>query len=144
MASPALFSIPNDRVLDSLRPLYHEFRAKTARNQKILFVVLSRQKSKNKRKLVLKFSKKDFEKMTNKYRNIFALGNKIVSYRQKKNGVYEARYHRNGIDVEVSSKDLNVLKQKFIAALNNLASTGNVKDRSCYTVSLLMFFIFPS
>ena len=78
-----------------LGPLYHEFCAKTARNQKNLFVVLSRQKSKNKRKLVLKFSKKDFEKMTNKYCNIFALGNKIVSYRQKKNGVYEARYHRN-------------------------------------------------
>ena len=72
--------------------------------------------------------------MTNKYCNIFALGNKIVSYRQKKNGVYEARYHRNGIDVEVSSKDLNVLKQKFIAALNNLAATGSVRDRSCYTV----------
>ena len=96
--------------------------------------LLSPQKSESKRKLVLKFSKKDFEKMTNKYRNIFALGNKIVSYRQKKNGVYEARYHRNGIDVEVSSKDLNVLKQKFIAALNNLAATGSVKDRSCYTV----------
>ena len=108
--------------------------------QKILPEILSRQKllspqkSESKRKSVLKFSKKDFEKMTNKYRNIFALGNKIVSYRQKKNGVYEARYHRNGIDVEVSSKDLNVLRQKFIAALNNLAATGSVKDRSCYTV----------
>ena len=58
--------------------------------QKILPEILSRQKllspqkNESKRKSVLKFSKKDFEKMTNKYRNIFALGNKIVSYRQKK------------------------------------------------------------
>ena len=81
--------------------------------------------------------------MTNKYRNIFAFGNKIVSYRQKKNGVYEARCHHNGVDVEISSKALNVLKQKFISALNNLAATGSVKDRS-YTVFLLMFFLFPS
>ena len=72
--------------------------------------------------------------MINKYRNIFAFDKKIVSSRQKKNGVYEARYHHNGIDVEVSSKDLNVLRQKFIAALNNLAATGSVKNRSRYTV----------
>ena len=37
MASPALFSIPKDRVLDSLRPLYYEFRAVFARNQKNSF-----------------------------------------------------------------------------------------------------------
>lgn len=72
--------------------------------------------------------------MADKYRNIFAHGDKIVSYRQKKNGVYEARYHRNGIDVEVSSKDLAALKQKFVDALNNLAKTGSVKAKSYYTV----------
>ena len=69
--------------------------------------------SKVKNKSFLKFTKKDLNQMADKYRNIFAHGDKIVSYRQKKNGVYEARYHRNGIDVEVSSKDLAALKQKF-------------------------------
>ena len=83
-----------------------------------------------KNKSFLKFTKKDLNQMADKYRNIFALGDKIVSYRQKKNGVYEARYHRNGIDVEVSSKDLAALKQKFIDALNNLAKTGSVKAKS--------------
>lgn len=90
--------------------------------------------SKVKNKSFLKFTKKDLNQMADKYRNIFALGDKIVSYRQKKNGVYEARYHRNGIDVEVSSKDLAALKQKFIDALNNLAKTGSVKAKSYYTV----------
>ena len=90
--------------------------------------------SKVKNKSFLKFTKKDLNQMADKYRNIFAHGDKIVSYRQKKNGVYEARYHRNGIDVEVSSKDLAALKQKFIDALNNLAKTGSVKAKSYYTV----------
>ena len=100
---------------------------------------LSHQPSSSKRnnagkKSFFKLTKKDLNQMAEYYRNIFALGDKIVSYRQKKNGVYEARYHRNGIDVEVSSKDLAVLKQKFIDALNNLAANGSVKAKSYYTV----------
>ena len=87
-----------------------------------------------KKKSFLKFTRKDLNQMADKYHNIFAHGDKIVSYRQKKNGVYEARYHRNGIDVEVSSKDLAALKQKFIDALNNLAKTGSVNAKSYYTV----------
>ena len=72
--------------------------------------------------------------MTAKYKHIFAHGDKIVTYRQKKNGVFEARFHRQGIDIEVSSKDLNILKQKFIDALNNYAATGSVKAKSRHTV----------
>ena len=72
--------------------------------------------------------------MTAKYKHIFALGDKIVTYRQKKNGVFEARFHRQGIDIEVSSKDLHTLKQKFIEALNNYAATGSVKAKSKHTV----------
>ena len=72
--------------------------------------------------------------MTAKYKHIFAHGDKIVTYRQKKNGVFEARFHRQGIDIEVSSKDLQTLKQKFIDALNNYAATGSVKAKSRHTV----------
>ena len=69
-----------------------------------------------------------------KYRKVFAHGDRLVYYRQKPNGVYEARYHREGIHIEVSSKDFEVLKQKFIEALNNLAATGNVKAKTRHTV----------
>ena len=85
---------------------------------------------KEKKKLYLKFTKKELEQMTAKYKHIFAHGDKIVTYRQKKNGVFEARFHRRGIDIEVSSKDLQTLKQKFIDALNNYAATGSVKAKS--------------
>ena len=89
---------------------------------------------KEKKKLYLKFTKKELEQMTAKYKHIFAHGDKIVTYRQKKNGVFEARFHRQGIDIEVSSKDLNILKQKFIDALNNYAATGSVKAKNRHTV----------
>ena len=57
--------------------------------------------------------------MPTAYKNIFATNDMIVHYRLKPDGVYEARFHRKGINIEVSSKDLTKLKQKFIDKLNN-------------------------
>lgn len=74
-----------------------------------------------------KFNQKEINKMPLKYQKVFAHGDKIVHYRQKSNGVFEARYHRAGIHIEVSSKDLKVLKEKFITALNNLAATNKAR-----------------
>jgi len=63
-----------------------------------------------------------------------------------KDGVYEARFHRKGIDVEVSSKDLNKLKDKFIEKLNNkekidvevqLVKQNNFAERLLYYYSRL-------
>ena len=74
---------------------------------------------KGNRRNVLKFSKKEILQMPTVYQSIFAAGNLIVHYRLRKDGVYEARFHRQGIDIEVSSKDFAVLKQKFIEKLRN-------------------------
>lgn len=74
---------------------------------------------KENRRNVLKFSKKEILQMPTVYQSIFAAGNLIVHYRLRKDGVYEARFHRQGIDIEVSSKDFSVLKQKFIEKLRN-------------------------
>ena len=74
---------------------------------------------KGNRRNVLKFSKKEILQMPTVYQSIFAAGNLIVHYRLRKDGVYEARFHRQGIDIEVSSKDFSVLKQKFIEKLRN-------------------------
>ncbi len=71
------------------------------------------------RRNVLKFSKKEILQMPTNYRGVFAMNDMIVHYRLRKDGVFEARFHRKGIDVEVSSKDLSKLKQKFIEKLNN-------------------------
>ena len=74
---------------------------------------------KRNRRNVLKFSKKEILQMPTIYQSVFAAGNLIVHYRLRKDGVYEARFHRQGIDIEVSSKDFLVLKQKFIEKLKN-------------------------
>ncbi|MCM1289577.1 MAG: hypothetical protein NC132_02860 [Corallococcus sp.] len=67
----------------------------------------------------LKFTKKEISLMPTAYRNIFAANDMIIHYRLRADGVYEARFHSKGIDIEVSSKDLTKLKQKFIDRLNN-------------------------
>ena len=54
-----------------------------------------------------------------KYRKIFAHGDLIVPYRLRKDGVYEARVRRKDLHIEVSAKDFDSLKQKFIRALQN-------------------------
>lgn len=92
----------------------------------------SKQK-KSGQKNTIKFSVKERNQMPAKYRNVFAHDNNLVYYRKRSNGVYEARYHRKGIDIEVSSKDFNTLKQKFIEALNIFAEKGNVRVKSQYT-----------
>ena len=65
--------------------------------------------------------------MPTQYRSFFAANDMIVRYRYRKDGVYEARFHRKGIDVEVSSKDLNKLKDKFIEKLNKKEKLSNPK-----------------
>lgn len=82
------------------------------------------------RRGVLKFSKKEILQMPTNYRNVFATNDMIVHYRLRKDGVYEARFHRQGIDIEVSSKDLTKLKQKFIERLNNYDGGPKRKKRN--------------
>ena len=57
--------------------------------------------------------------MPTKYRKIFAHGDLIIPYRLRKDGVYEARVRRKALHIEVSAKDFDSLKQKFIQALQN-------------------------
>lgn len=88
--------------------------------EKVLTVVPTIKRSKvGSRRNGMKFSKKEILQMPTVYQSIFAAGNLIVHYRLRKDGVYEARFHRQGIDIEVSSKDFTVLKQKFIEKLRN-------------------------
>lgn len=97
--------------------------------------IQKKQQQKNQtRKNGIKFTQKEINEMPLKYRNVFAQGDKLVSYRQKPNGVYEARYHRDGIHIEVSSKDMFALKKKFIEALHNYAETGCSKAKTQHTV----------
>ena len=89
-------------------------------------------KRKNKvgnRRNVLKFTKKEISQMPAKYAGAFAVNELVVYYRLKERGVYEARYHKGGIHIEVSSKDVKVLKEKFIEKLKQYEESSKEKQR---------------
>ncbi len=67
--------------------------------------------------------------MPTKYAGAFAVNDMVVYYRLKERGVYEARYHKGGIHIEVSSKDLTKLKQKFIDKLTHYGEDSKEKKR---------------
>ena len=67
----------------------------------------------------IKFSKKEINKMPERYQKIFILDDKMVSFRFH-NGSYHARYRRDGYNIEVCAKTFVLMKDKFIAKLNSL------------------------
>ena len=87
------------------------------------------------------FTQKEIEKMPQKYQKIFAYKNEIIAYRIHK-GVYEARYRRNGFNIEVCSVNFDIMKQKFIQKLHDQAngiptkqSRKNKKRRTAQTIT---------
>lgn len=64
----------------------------------------------------LKFTKKEISKMPNSLKHLFAHNDIIVRYRYYK-GMFQARFRKNGVNIEVASKDFNTMKRKFIAKL---------------------------
>ena len=81
------------------------------------------------RRNVLKFTKKEISEMPTSLTKAFAVNDMVVRYRLKPDGVYEARVHRKGIHIEVSSKDLTTLKQKFIDRLTHYEENPKAKKR---------------
>lgn len=62
----------------------------------------------------LTFTKKELTIMPQKIRNVFACKDYVIYYRTKPSGVHEARLRCDGYNISVSSKNLAVLKDKFI------------------------------
>ena len=54
--------------------------------------------------------------MPTSLKNLFAHNDMIVRYRYYK-GLFQARYRKNGMNIEVASTDFNTMKRKFIAKL---------------------------
>jgi len=92
------------------------------------------QKGKKQREEVgyIKFNKKELECMPKSFQNIFAVDDKIVKYRYYK-GLYQARYRRDGYNIEVASKNYDIMKKKFIEHLTgNIAPQESQSPRSVY------------
>ena len=64
----------------------------------------------------IKFTKKEIESMPDNLKRLFVINDKIVSYHFI-NGVYQARLRRDGYNIEVASKNFDIMKQKFLARL---------------------------
>ncbi len=66
---------------------------------------------------IIKFTKKEIELMPQSFKSVFIANNKIVKYRII-DGLFQARYRRDGYNIEVASKDYDTMRLKFIERLN--------------------------
>ena len=91
------------------------------------------------------FTKKEIEKMPQKYKKSFIVAEQRVFYRIKVTGVYEARYKRKaeGIKIEVSALTLEELKLKFIQALHDcITGTKTSKRKKTPENTLFMSYVY--
>lgn len=65
----------------------------------------------------LKFTKLEIHSMPEHIRVLLIYNENLVTYRYH-NGIYHARYRRDGYHIEVASADLSVLKKKFLTAIS--------------------------
>lgn len=64
----------------------------------------------------LKFTKKEIEQMPDDVKKILVINGRAVPYREVR-GMYQARYHRDGYHIDVASKSLKEVTQKFLSKL---------------------------
>ncbi|MCM1219908.1 MAG: site-specific integrase [Lachnospiraceae bacterium] len=65
---------------------------------------------------ILKFTKKEIDTMPDDVKRILIINGNAVPYREVR-GMYQVRYHRDGYHIDVASKSLKVVRQKFIDKL---------------------------
>lgn len=70
----------------------------------------------NKDKKILKFTQKELDNMSDHLKKLFTVNGMIVTYRFRK-GSYEARLRRDGYNIEVSGKDFETMKRRFLEKL---------------------------
>jgi integrase len=75
----------------------------------------------------IQFTRKEICQMPDDVQKLFIVGDKVVKYRVHR-GMYHARFHREGYDIEVASVDFEVMKKKFIQEL--LKQTMNKPNKT--------------
>ena len=74
------------------------------------------------------FTKKEINTMPDYLKKLFTINDKIVTYRYV-NGLYQARFRRDGYNIEVASKSFDTMKRKF---LNKLLEAEKAKQNAGY------------
>lgn len=64
----------------------------------------------------IKFKPKEINSMSDYLKKLFTINDKIVTYRYV-NGLYQARFRRDGYNIEVASKSFDMMKRKFLDKL---------------------------
>ncbi|MCD8205916.1 MAG: site-specific integrase [Clostridia bacterium] len=64
----------------------------------------------------IQFTMKEIFEMPENVKRLFIINERAVNYRIVR-GMYQIRYHRDGYNIDVASKDLAVVKKKFLDAL---------------------------
>lgn len=75
----------------------------------------------------LKFSKAEIEKLPPVLQKLLEKCGRNVACRTTEHGLYQARFRRNGYNVEVTDKNFSALKEKF---LQKLIAADNKKRQS--------------
>lgn len=76
----------------------------------------------------IKFTKKEINSMSDYLKKLFTINDKIVTYRYV-DGLYQARFRRDGYNIEVASKSFDIMRQKF---LDKLLATEKAKQNAGY------------
>ena len=75
----------------------------------------------------MKFSKTEIEKLPPALQKLLEKCGRNVACRTTEHGLYQARFRRNGYNVEVADKNFSALKEKF---LQKLIAADNKKRQS--------------
>lgn len=65
----------------------------------------------------IKFKKQEINSMPDYLKKLFIINDKIVTYRTTSDGYYQARFRRDGYNIEVAAKNFDMMKQKFLEKL---------------------------
>ena len=76
----------------------------------------------------IKFTKKEINSMPDYLKKLFTINDKIVTYRYV-DGLYQARFRRDGYNIEVASKSFDIMRQKF---LDKLLAAEKAKQNTDY------------
>ena len=82
-------------------------------------------KSEEEKTGTLSFTKKELESMPKSFQKTFIYDNRIVKFRYYQ-GLFQARYRRQGYNIEVASKDFDTMKKKFIEKLIGQAEVQDI------------------
>ena len=75
---------------------------------------------------VISFTKKELNSMPKSFKKAFIVDNKLVKFCVY-NGMFRARYRRDGYNIEVASKNYETMKKKFIKKLTEQTQAREAK-----------------